>query len=87
MVFVISFILLALCAVGLCFNIIFRKNGKFPDGEVGGNKELRKRGMVCPREQDERIWGKSGYIKASKSGCYEACKSCVQDCAFKKLTN
>lgn len=85
MVVLLSFILIGLCVFGLCFNIIFRKNGKFPSGEVAGNQELRERGMVCPREQDERIWGKATHIKAYRSGDCEACKSCAQNCAFKEL--
>ena len=27
-------VLIALCVIGLCFNIIFRKDGKFPETEI-----------------------------------------------------
>ena len=52
-IILLSVVIVGLCVFGLCFNIIFRKNGRFPDSEVGHNKELRKRGVVCMREEDE----------------------------------
>lgn len=64
----------------LCFNIIFRKNGKFPDGEIGHNKELRKRGVICMKEEDERIWGKSKHIKLTAD---QSCRSCDHECSLK----
>lgn len=51
----IAAILLALCVIGLGFNIFFRKKA-FPDGEISTNPELRKQGIVCTREEDLRIW-------------------------------
>ena len=76
----------------LCINIIFKKNGKFPDGEVGHNKELRKRGIVCMREEDEKIWGKSSYIRITKGRRVklqpdESCAQCEQICEIKNLIN
>ena len=50
-IFLLSLAVVALCVFGMCFNIIFRKNGKFPDGEISRNKELRKRGIVCAKEE------------------------------------
>jgi len=35
----------------LSFNIIFRKNGKFPDTHIGRNKEMKKRGILCAANQ------------------------------------
>ena len=51
-----SFILLAIGIVAvavflLSFNIIFRKNGKFPDTHIGRNKEMKKRGISCAATQ------------------------------------
>ncbi len=81
---------LGLCFFGLCFNIIFKKNGKFPDGEIGRNKELRKRGIICMREEDEKIWGKSRQIRVSgrkkKNTPGSDCTGWDVNCAFKGLT-
>ena len=32
--------------------IFFTKDGKFPNGHVSGNKEMRKRGVTCAQSQD-----------------------------------
>ena len=84
-------LVLGLCVFGLCFNIIFRKNGKFPDSEIGHSKELRKRGVICMREEDERIWGKSSHIKVTgnkslrKTHPDSECESCDVACKLKDL--
>ena len=49
-VFLAALLLVALCVVGLCFNIIFRKDGKFPETEIENNREMRKRGIKCAKE-------------------------------------
>lgn len=94
----ISIVIVALCVFGLCFNIIFKKNGQFPDGEISHNKELRKRGVICMKEEDEAIWGdasgrkrsvtsdKQGVTHKIKNAMDEECKGCgIGDCALKKL--
>ena len=58
-VFLITLGIVALAVFGLCFNIIFRKNGEFPEYEVSSNKEMRKLGIKCMREQDAAIFGAS----------------------------
>ena len=50
-----AIILLGLGVLGMCFNIIFRKNGKFPETEISRNENRRKMGIKCMREQDEDI--------------------------------
>lgn len=57
-VFLLSVIIVGLCVFGMCFNIIFRENGQFPDGEISHNKELRKRGIICAKEEELRLWGR-----------------------------
>jgi hypothetical protein len=46
-ILLLTLLLLALAAFLLCFNIIFRKNGKFPETHIGKNKEMTKRGINC----------------------------------------
>ena len=57
----------------MCFNIIFR-NKPFPDGEIEHNKELRKRGIICAREEEMKLWGPK--IGSAVSGCSGSCGSC-----------
>ncbi len=70
-IFLISLPIIALCVFGMCFNIIFRKNGKFPEYEVGSNEEMKKLGITCFKEVDAKIH------KRKCSGNFsEACKDC-----------
>ena len=78
-IFFAALILIALCVLGLCFNIIFRKNGKFPETEIENNKEMRKRGIKCAKEEELKIWGRKG--PDGKPICDEGgCSSCGADC-------
>ena len=54
----LTFAIVGLCVFLLCFNIIFRKDGKFPDTEIEHNKEMRKRGIQCAKMEEKKIWGK-----------------------------
>ena len=86
-VFLITIILVGLCVFGLCFNIIFKKDGKFPDGEIAHNKELKKRGIMCASAEEKILWSKKNKrIKRDKSSCSAAavtddpCRNCMSDC-------
>lgn len=35
----------------LCVNILFKKNGQFPNTHVSGNKALTDRGITCAQSQ------------------------------------
>lgn len=45
LIIAISFALLAI-------TIIIKKNGRFPNIHIGGNKDMRKRGIKCAQSQD-----------------------------------
>ena len=64
-ILIASVILIALCVFGLCFNIIFRKDGKFPETEIENNKEMRKRGIKCAKEEEIKLCSKSWYISTT----------------------
>lgn len=76
--FLLILALVALSVFGLCFNIIFRKDGKFPDGEISHSKALRERGIICAKEEELRLWGrkhKRTDVKCSDLGCTD-CRGC-----------
>lgn len=52
-VLLISIVLMALVFVGLATQILFKKGGKFPNTHIGGNKELKKRGISCAQTYDK----------------------------------
>jgi hypothetical protein len=45
-------VLLGLCFAGLAITILVKKNGKFPETEVGRNKNMQQLGIHCVK-QDE----------------------------------
>ena len=73
----VAIAVMALCVFGMCFNIIFRKNGQFPETEISRNKELRKRGIRCAKEEEMKLWGRTDRKRptCNESSCSE-CNSC-----------
>ena len=57
-VFLLAVLLLALAVAGLAITTLVKKDGKFPDGEISHNKELRRRGVICAKEEELRLWRK-----------------------------
>ena len=51
-VFLLTTAFVAICMVLLAITILIKKNGRFPNIHVGGNKEMRKRGIKCVQSQD-----------------------------------
>ncbi|MFA5713570.1 MAG: hypothetical protein WC960_05270 [Bacteroidales bacterium] len=56
----ISILFVALAMFLLSFNIIFRKDGKFPETEVGHNLEMQKLGLKCAKAEEKSLWKKGG---------------------------
>ncbi|MBO8471409.1 MAG: hypothetical protein IAB82_06395 [Bacteroidetes bacterium] len=80
-IFLAALLLVGLSVTGLCFNIIFRKNGKFPETEISNNKEMRKLGIRCAKEEELRLWGKkNGKLHPDCSDL--GCSSCSASCSF-----
>ena len=70
---------LGICIFGMCFNIIFRKDGKFPETEVSKNKDMRALGIRCMKEEEEDRFGNERQRERSTSctGTYsDACAGC-----------
>ena len=76
-VFLCALVLIALGVFGMCFNIIFRKDGHFPEYEVGSNREMRKRGIRCMKEEQADIPLSDKKKAASCHGtCDDSCAGC-----------
>jgi len=69
----ISFILLSLSMIGLAFNILFRKKGKFPAYRVGHNPQMRKIGITCVKHEEIKCFKKSlkGLEEKDCIGCQQ----------------
>jgi hypothetical protein len=51
-VLILSVILTGFAFLALGIKIFFVKKGKFPETSVGHNKEMRKLGLTCPRQEE-----------------------------------
>ncbi len=80
---VITIFLIAFCVFLLSFNILFKKDGKFPESEIGKNRELRKLGLMCAKSQEKILWKKKSSakiaIKYSPDAECESCSCCSCD--------
>ncbi|MBQ0024681.1 MAG: hypothetical protein KBT00_03015 [Bacteroidales bacterium] len=65
--FLLAVLLLAVGVAGMAVTILLKKDGKFPDGEISHNKELRKKGIICAKEEELRLWGKRGTMRRKHS--------------------
>lgn len=82
-VFLLAVILLAVGVAGMAVTILVRKDGKFPDGEISRNKELRKRGVICAKEEELKLWRKRNPKVAASGKLPESCPEGGCDgCAF-----
>ena len=53
-ILIIAVIVVGISFLGLGFNIFFRKDGKFPETEVGTNRHMRQLGIKCTRCEELR---------------------------------
>lgn len=49
--FIVSLLAVGLAVLLLAVGIIFKKNGRFPNTHVGGNRAMRERGIPCHTSQ------------------------------------
>ena len=49
--FIVSLLAVGLAVLLLAVGIIFKKNGRFPNTHVGGNRARRERGISCHTSQ------------------------------------
>lgn len=52
-VLLLTTLIVAICMALMAITILIKKNGRFPNTHVGGNKEMRKRGIRCVETQDK----------------------------------
>jgi hypothetical protein len=53
-ILLVSIVLMTISFIGLGLNIFFRKDGKFPETEIGQNKAMRKLGITCVKCDEAR---------------------------------
>lgn len=45
--------LMTFVVLGLAIQILFKKDGKFPNYHIGGNKHMKERGISCAQSYDK----------------------------------
>lgn len=58
--------LIGIGVLGLAVQIIFKKDHKFPEINVGGNKNMKKRGITCAQSWDKMEQRKVRPLKYEK---------------------
>ncbi|MDR2449956.1 MAG: hypothetical protein LBD52_08380 [Prevotellaceae bacterium] len=51
-IIILSTVILGLCFAGLAITIIIKKNGKFPETEIGHNKNIQQFGIRCVKQEE-----------------------------------
>lgn len=69
-VFLATLLIVALCVLGLCVGILLKKDGRFPQYDVGSNEQMLAKGIVCFKYEDARLHKSCGGAPG------EACKDC-----------
>ncbi len=64
-----AILFIGLCVLGMCFNIIFRKNGQFPQTEIGDNENMKKMGIKCMKEQEAELFNDGDCGSSDNSSC------------------
>ncbi len=64
----LSIIIIAFAFIGLGINIFFKKDGKFPEKDVGHNSEMRKKGLSCAKGDALKEFQMQKKVLASKRG-------------------
>jgi hypothetical protein len=52
-VLLLTIVLLGVITALFAIKILIKKNGKFPDTHIGGNREMAHRGISCASTQDK----------------------------------
>lgn len=66
-VILLAVAVIAIAIAGMAISILLKKNGKFPNTHVSGNKYLKSQGIFCAQTQDKLAqregWKKVKYDK------------------------
>jgi hypothetical protein len=64
--FFVAIILVGIAFAAIGINIFFRKEGKFPETEVGRNSNMKRLGITCPKCDEMLAWREINRRKRTK---------------------
>jgi hypothetical protein len=74
-----SIVILGLCFAGLAITIIIKKNGEFPETEIGRNKNMQRLGIRCAKQEELSRWQNN-----TKPASDNPCSHCTMSCGDKR---
>ena len=57
-IFLLAVLLVSIAFIALGISIFFRRDGKFPETEIGKNKKMRELGIYCVKCEERKEWNK-----------------------------
>jgi hypothetical protein len=76
MVIILAIVLVGFCVLALAVRIIVKKNGQFPETGVGKNRNMRKLGIRCTKQDEIIRWRQ---MKGETVNPDELCCGCDDD--------
>jgi hypothetical protein len=62
-------LIIGIAGIFLGIKMILKKDGKFPETEIGHNKEMRKRGIICAKAEEIKCRRELDGQTISSPGC------------------
>lgn len=76
-IMIVVIALLAIAFVGMAISILIKKNGKFPESEIGKNKAMAQKGIRCVKHDEmkefRKMKKKAGVNIPDGGGCCGGC--------------
>ncbi len=70
-------ILLGSALLAMSVTILFKKNGKFPQSDIGANEALLDKGLSCVKDDSDKIFGdKQHSLGMCSPDSSDACSNC-----------
>ena len=76
-VLIAAIIIVGFSFLAMSVTIIFKKGGKFPDGEISRNKHLRENGIICAKDEELKLWVRNNKCDADAICSESGCASCA----------
>jgi len=55
-IFLLTALLIGIAFIGLGIRIFFHRDKKFPETEIGSNRNMRRLGISCAAGEERRLW-------------------------------
>ena len=81
--FLVALVVVVFCVVLMCLTMYFTDEKKHASMEVSSNKEMRKMGIRCAKEEEMKLWGAGKGTPKHPTCSDSTCSDCAS-CGFYK---